>query len=415
MPRHVRDPKLDTRSARSKLAQRREPYWRAIAGGLSLGYRKGASGGTWIARHYSKTSGRRYQSIGAADDLTDADGVHVRDFGQAQDVARKWLGDLARQDRGLRLGPYTVACAVEDYLAGLENDGRDPHSITDTRRRIEAFILPALGNLDVGTLTPDKLRAWRDGLAKRRSRWKHSTVEDGQRARRASANRIWSILRAALNHAFRNGKAESDSAWRRVKPLGNANAARVRYLTVAEAGRLINACDPDFRLLAQAALTTGARYSELVRLTASDFNADAGTISISRSKSGKARHIVLTTEGAALFRRLCAGRHGGDLLFRRADGSAWGAGDQWRPMRAACAVAKIDPVIGFHGLRHTWASLSVMAGMPLMVVARNLGHADTRMVEAHYGHLSPSYVAAAVRAHAPEFGFKSDRRIVPLG
>jgi hypothetical protein len=48
-----------------------------------------------------------------------------------------------------------------------------------------------------------------------------------------------------------------------------------------------------------------------------------------------------------------------------------------------------------------------MAGMPLMVVAKNLGHVDTRQVERHYGHLAPSYVVDAVRAHAPKFGFKS--------
>jgi len=47
-----------------------------------------------------------------------------------------------------------------------------------------------------------------------------------------------------------------------------------------------------------------------------------------------------------------------------------------------------------------------MAGMPLMVVARNLGHASTKMVEAHYGHLAPSYVRDAVRRSAPRFGFK---------
>ncbi len=41
-----------------------------------------------------------------------------------------------------------------------------------------------------------------------------------------------------------------------------------------------------------------------------------------------------------------------------------------------------------------------------MVVARNLGHADTRMVEKHYGHLAPSYVAEAVRKSAPKFGLK---------
>ena len=48
---------------------------------------------------------------------------------------------------------------------------------------------------------------------------------------------------------------------------------------------------------------------------------------------------------------------------------------------------------------------------PLMVVAKNLGHADTRMVERHYGHLAPSYVADAIRAGAPRFSTKSKRII----
>jgi hypothetical protein len=45
-----------------------------------------------------------------------------------------------------------------------------------------------------------------------------------------------------------------------------------------------------------------------------------------------------------------------------------------------------------------------MAGMPLFVVARNLGHVDTKMVEKHYGHLAPSYVAETTRQYAPRFG-----------
>jgi len=40
------------------------------------------------------------------------------------------------------------------------------------------------------------------------------------------------------------------------------------------------------------------------------------------------------------------------------------------------------------------------------VVAKNLGHADTRMVEKHYGHLAPSYVADEIRTKAPRFGFE---------
>jgi integrase len=65
-------------------------------------------------------------------------------------------------------------------------------------------------------------------------------------------------------------------------------------------------------------------------------------------------------------------------------------------------------------LRHTWASHAVMGGVPLMVVAKNLGHADTKMVEQHYGHLAPSYIADAIRAGAPRFGVASDQKIIPF-
>ena len=68
-----------------------------------------------------------------------------------------------------------------------------------------------------------------------------------------------------------------------------------------------------------------------------------------------------------------------------------------------------------HALRHTWASLAVMAGVPLLVVAENLGHSDTRMVEKHYGHMSKSHVAEAIRAGAPRFGFKADTKVAALG
>jgi hypothetical protein len=47
----------------------------------------------------------------------------------------------------------------------------------------------------------------------------------------------------------------------------------------------------------------------------------------------------------------------------------------------------------------------------LMVVAKNLEHADTKMVEQHYGHLAPSFIADAIRAGAPRFGVGIDSNI----
>ena len=61
-----------------------------------------------------------------------------------------------------------------------------------------------------------------------------------------------------------------------------------------------------------------------------------------------------------------------------------------------------------------YASLMVMDAVPLMVVARNLGHADTRMVEKHYGHLAPSYIADTVRAAFGTLGILEPSNVVPI-
>jgi len=188
----------------------------------------------------------------------------------------------------------------------------------------------------------------------------------------------------------------------------------VRYLSTEEARRLINSADPEFRPLVRAALESGCRFGELVRLEVQDFNVDAGTVTIRKSKSGKSRHVVLTPEGAQFFRQMCAGRAGDELMFQRADGSRWAASEQGRPMKEAAERAKLKGV-SFHVLRHSWASLAAMAGMPLSVIGANLGHAAGSPVTAkHYAHLSPSHLREAIHAGAPRYGIKPDKRVVPL-
>jgi integrase len=236
--------------------------------------------------------------------------------------------------------------------------------------------------------------------------------DESKRRRQASANRTLTILKAALNHAWREHSTAvpSNGQWQRVEPFENVDAARIRYLTVAEAKRVVNGCNAEFRPLVEAGLQTGARYGQLIKAIVADFNPDAGKLQLcSRKGDGTERiyQCTLTEEGAKFFERACAGRVGADLIFTRQDSRPWSKSDQARPMAEACKRAEISPPIGFHGLRHTWASLSVMNGVPLLVVAKNLGHCDTRMVEKHYGHLAPSYVADAIRAGAPRFGIRA--------
>jgi integrase len=412
LARTVRDALLDSRTARSRLKARGKPYFRSLEPGLHLGYRKPLSGpGKWVARHYVGDQSYQLETLAIADDYSDPDGVAVLSFHQAQTLARARMVGRAHAAIG-KTGPLTVSDAIEAYIDFLSANRK---SAPLARYVADAFILPSLGKMEVGALTTDQLRAWHLKIAKTAARIRTKPKEkqrfrldDGDperdRRRKSTANRILTILKGALNRAWRDGKTPSDSAWRRVEPFESVDSARVRYLSMDEARRLINASAPDFRNLVRGALETGARYGELCALLVSDFNRDSGTVAVRQSKSGKPRHIVLTEDGAEFFLSITVGRAGDEFLLLKDDGEAWVRSHQAEPMRLASERAKITPPINFHGLRHTWASHAVMNGVPMLVVAKNLGHADTRMVEKHYGHLAPSFVADAIRAGAPRFG-----------
>jgi Phage integrase family len=299
MSKTVRERKLDSPAARAKLKASGKPYWRAIDTGLHLGYRKGLNGGRWVLRRYLGKEIYRVETIGAADDHSVSNGVETLDFFQAQRKARE-VAALAKAPESPR-GPFTVAAAMESYFERLENEGSK--SLVDARGRTKLHILPKLGTIAVADLTriccPNGLRGSLAGLK--------AVTLHAARARRATANRVLTILRAALNQAFRDGNAVSDIPWRTVKPFREVDAPRLRYFTKDEVRRLINAAQGNFRDLVPAALHTGCRYGELSRFRAGDFNPDSGTVFVGQGKSGKARHVVIADEGQRFFDTLTGG------------------------------------------------------------------------------------------------------------
>jgi integrase len=425
MARTVRDTNLETRTARLRLPIRSEPYWRGLETGFALGYRRRGRGGTWLARRREADGGYAEHRIGITDDLQDADGVAILDYRQAQRGARQWWRAERRREEGhdTREGPFTVADALAEYLNAYERRGGK--AVYETRRSADVHILPELGTTSVDKLTTRKIADWHHGLAEKRARArtrpgrkqnyrKAESGPDALRRRRATANRILTVLKAALNHAWKAGHVTSDDAWRRVKPFKGVETARVRYLSKSECVRLVNACKPTFRGLVRGALLTGCRYSELTAMRAADFNPDAGIVTVRYSKSNKPRHVILTEEAQALFQTLTADKLADEPIFSRRGGGLWLKSHQIRPMGDACRVAKIKPVISFHVLRHTHGSTLAMRGVPMGVIAEQLGHADTRMTEKHYAHLSPSYVADTIRAHFPTLGIGTDESVIPL-
>ena len=155
MSKRVRDFTLETRAARAKLAGRGEPYYRAIGPALHVGYRKGKRGGVWVVRRYVDGA-YVVATVGQADDIADADGKWILSFWQAQE--RAWAASKAERP----IGVYKVKDAIKAYLEELE--GRA--SYNDVRLRLEAYALPALGDVRVDHLTAEALRKWHKALVR---------------------------------------------------------------------------------------------------------------------------------------------------------------------------------------------------------------------------------------------------------
>ena len=410
MARSQRSSKLDTRTARLKLPVG-ERYFLTIGKGLALGYRRTEDlFGTWQARAWNGTR-YHYSNVGRADDYVDANGADVLDFYQAQGAARAFFERVIKGDAP-GPGDVTVDKAADHYLEWFREHRR---SVKGTEQSIDVHIRPAFGDRRISTLTAAQIRRWLEKLAASPARIRVSRSAKEQRhrpapqtanekrARRASANRIFTSLKAILNRAFRDGLVSDDTAWRQVKPFEKADQARIRYLTDEEGVRLANACAPDLRKLIQAALLTGARFGELVALRVQDVNIRTKQVFVAESKSGRPRHIPLNPEGVDLFKESMVGRTGEDLLFLKSDGTPWGKNHHVRALYEACKVAKVRPAVSFHQLRHTYASHLAQAGIDLLVIAKLLGHADTRITGRHYAHLADRTLAAAVTS-LPSFG-----------
>ena len=315
--------------------------------------------------------------------------------------------------------------ALDAYFA--ERARRGSKGLAKDRGAANARIVPALGAVELSKLTTRHIREWHGALATaprfpRAARFARSKEPaafdsgdpDKVRARRSTANRTLTVLKAALNHAFHEGHASGDEVWRKAKPFRETDAPVVRFLTDDECRRLANGCEGGFRDMVLGALATGCRYGELARLRVGDFNKLAATVTIATSKAGKPRHVPLNAEGVAHLTALTAGRGPRELVFRRDDGGAWTASRQQRPIAEASRRARLDPPATFHTLRHTYASALAMEGVYMGAIAAALGHADTRITERHYAHLAPSHVADVVRAALPSRGLVERGNVAPL-
>lgn len=403
-------------------------YWVTVAEGQHLGYRRIPEGpGSWWTRLYVG-NGRYtpFHHLGSADDLGDPDGKTILCYRDALTKAAEWWRE-ERHRRALGTGPapeYTVADACQDYLSWFREHRR---GIARTEDAVKRDIVPELGRFLLtgepgqgAFLSRPIVRSWHQEIAKRPAKLRaragevktrEMVTEEDQRKRRATANRVLTVLKAALNFAVEEGRVPmaTADAWN-VSPFKGADQPKVRHLEQDEALRLLRSLeriDKNLRVLAEAALHTGCAYGELIGLRVEDYLREVGGVQVLYGKTHARRRVVyLGEEGLAFFDAQTAGKAQTDLIFLR-KGKRWKRSEQDRPLRQACEKAGISPAIGFHILRHTYASLYLMSpGADLPGLAKQLGHADTRMTLRHYAHLAESWRAQQAQRHAPRLGLQ---------
>jgi integrase len=383
MARRTRAAFLENRTARLKLAMRKKPYGVLIAPCIHLSYRRNSGPGTWSV----KCNGW-LKRFALADDHEEADGNSVMTYWQALEHAKK----LARAGDGNGEKPISVAEAVKAYEADLETRGGRKYNATQLR----LHLTDTLNTKAVALLTERELRDWRAGL-----------VRKGLKP--SSADRIARSLKAALALAARNDKRVGNaSTWKDgLKKLPDSEVARNVILpdhTVRElVGRSYDE-DGGFGLLIDVLAETGARESQVFRLTPADLqdHLTAPRLMMPTSRKGRNRKIEyrplpISTRLAKALRQQATGRAAHSPLF----GKMWNLA---KTFRSVVERLGLGPEVTPYALRHSSIARQLLSLVPTRVVA---AHHDTSiaMIERNYSrYILGDSTEALTRAALPDLG-----------
>jgi integrase len=381
--------KLETPTARARLAPRKKPYFVGVAPGIHLGYRKNEGAGTWSVR-VAADGAEWLKKIGLADDLEPAAPPVVLNYWQALEVARRLgrrqPGDPADDDNR----PVTVNEAIDRYEAHLLRNGGDPYNAGRARLHLTA----ALAGKPVALLDRNELERWRDGL-----------LEKG--LSRASVNRTRSTLRAALELAARKDRRIRNVVEFKAGLPGLTGLPKARNVvldddTVRRFVAAAHAHERNFGLLVAVLAETGARPGQAARLLVKHLADDDPVAPVLKMpKSGKggatdraARKAItysvpITPALAATLKQETVGRQPDDFLLTRANGEPWSkTGERLVESPAAYyrdAVIAVVQAIGrdpdevtLYALRHSSITRALKANVPIRIVAAS--H-DTSVVQ----------------------------------
>jgi len=228
------------------------------------------------------------------------------------------------------------------------------------------------------------------------------------------------LVLGVLHQAF--AWAVLPNRWLRYNPCDgtpkpkNLAPRAIRSLTEEERAKLLDAARGDrLEALYVLALTVGGRFGELLGLFWDDIDLKNGKVTISHTlldigrrlerkpklKRGGPRTIKLASIAVAALREhrekaFAEGQRANPWVFHDEAGQPLHQRDvtvdSFQPLLDRAGL----PRMHFHDLRHSFASLMLKAGVPLMVVSAILGHARPSTTLNYYGHVLPGMHDAAI-------------------
>jgi len=177
------------------------------------------------------------------------------------------------------------------------------------------------------------------------------------------------------------------------------------FLSIEESKNLLAQADDGFlRDMILFDLHTGLRFGELIALTYSDVNFEKNVLTVSKSvsrgylgspKNNKLRYIPLSNELIQMLERKKLGKDKDDLIFPNAVGKFLIQERCRNWLHQLCKKTGLRQ-IGWHTLRHTFASHLAGNGISMRTIQELMGHSDTNTT-LRYAHLSPLVLREAIR------------------
>jgi integrase len=308
--------------------------------------------------------------------------------------------------------PPTMREFAPRFIEYSTNNNR-PSTVATKEQYLEEHLLPAFGDRRLNEIRFADVEAFKAAMRSKLAQSRHRKEAPTKWAikkrygplpntlRDKTINNILSCLRKLLNVAV---EYEVLAGAPKVK-LFKTIPPPFDFLDFEEAERLLKAADPEWKPILQLALKSGLRQGEILGLEWNDVDLIRGRINVRRSiwkglegppKGGRARAVEVP---ASVVKSLETMRRGGPYVFCNEDGGRLSKGALKRPLVRALrgsGISRENGKIGWHDLRHTYASHLAMRGVSLKIIQELLGH-TTLELTLRYAHLSPDVKQQAVQ------------------